>query len=229
MKISKLLLTAAAATMGLGSCSKSGSGDTTNPTNSSMQFQLKADNPMVVVNKTDAPGSILWTSGSASATQVKLEAKQGVNELEFKKTQLQQIDLFASVSVGLGNVVIPVGTYTEVEFKIDLNQNGSSPSMELNGTYTSGTGTVTPVVFTLNGLFQLKAEQNNVVITSNSSFTALTTLNLAFVSNGITQTMMNSATVSTGKINISASSNTNLYNMIVTNLQNFHHIDVSHH
>jgi len=226
MKIPKLLLTAAAATMVLGSCSKSDSGGTTDST---LQFQLKADNPMVVVNKMDAPGSILWTSGSASATQVKLEAKQGVNELEFRKTQLQQIDLFASVAVGLGNVVIPAGTYTEVEFKIDLNQNGSNPSMELNGTYTSGTGIVTPVVFTLNGLFQLKAEQNNVVITSNSSFTALTTLNLAFVSSGITQALMNSATISAGKINISASSNTNLYNIIVNNLQNFHHIDVTHH
>ena len=107
MKISKLLLATAAATMVLGSCSKSDSNGTSNST---LQFQLKATNPMVVVNKTDAPGSILWTSGSASATQVKLEAKQGLNEREFKATQLQQIDLFASVVVGLGNVTLPVGT-----------------------------------------------------------------------------------------------------------------------
>src|SRR5678815_5878628 len=101
MKISPLLLTAAASAMILGSCSKSGSGGSSN-SSSTLQFQLKAANPLVVVNKTDAPGSIQWTSGTASAAQVKLEAKQGLTQKEFSNSQLQQIDLFASVAVGLG-------------------------------------------------------------------------------------------------------------------------------
>ncbi len=101
--------------------------------------------------------------------------------------------------------------------------------MELNGQYTNGTGGVTPVVFSLNSFFILKAEQSNVTVTGNSSITALTTLDLSFVSNGITQAMMNSAVISGGKIIISASSNSTLYNIITNNLQQFHHVDVSHH
>lgn len=226
MKASKLLMTGAAALLLLGSCKKSGTAD---PSSSNMQFQLKADNPLVVVNIVAAPGNILWTSGSASATQVKLEAKQNTSQLEFQSSAVQQIDLFASVITGLGNVVLPAGTYTEVEFKITLNQNGANPAMQLNGQYTSGTGIITPVVFNLNSLFELKAEQNNVTVTGSGSLTALTTLNLSFVSNGITQAMLNSATLTNGKIVISASANTSIYSIITNNLQQFHHVDVTHH
>ena len=227
MKIPKLLMTGAAAMLIFASCKKSGSD--TGSDNSSMQFQLKAANPFVVVNKPDAPGSIQWTSGSAAATEVKLEAKKNGSELEFNSSGVHQIDLFASVLASLGSFTIPAGTYTEVEFKITLNQNGSNAAMELNGQYTSGTGVVTPVVFSLNNLFILKAEQSNVTVTGNSSITTLTTLDLSFVSNGITQTMMNNATITGGKIIISASSNINLFNIITNNLLQFHHVDVSHH
>jgi hypothetical protein len=227
MKIFNLLMPVAASMLLLAGCNKSSSDAAAG--NSSMQFQLKVANPLVVVNKPGATGSILWTSGSAAATEVKMEAKKNNSELEFKSSGIHQIDLFASVVASLGSFTIPVGTYTEVEFKITLNQNGSNPAMELNGQYTNGTGGITPVVFSLNSLFILKAEQNNVSVTGNSSITGLTTLDLSFVSNSITLAMMNSATITGGKIMISASSNTGLYNIIKNNLQEFHHIDVSHH
>ena len=219
-------MTGAAAMLVLSSCKKSSS---IVSTDSTMQFQLKTANPLVVVNRSATAGSILWASGSASATEVKLEAKQNASQLEFKKSGIQQIDLFASVMVGLGNIVIPAGTYTEVEFKIELNQNGSNAALDLNGQYTSGAGVVTPVTFSLNGLFELKAEQTNVIVTDNTAITALTTIDLSFVSNGLTQALLNSAIITNGKIIISASSNVNLYNIITNNLLEFHHVDVSHH
>jgi len=209
-------------------CSKSGS-DGTETTPAAMQFQLTISNPYVVVNKPGVVGSITWTSGTTYATETKLEAKQNGSQLEFKSTNAQQVNLFASVIPGLGNIPIPAGTYTEVEFKITLNQAAAIPAMELNGTYTSGTGVVTPVVFDINSLFLVKAEQSNVVVTANTSINALTTLDLSFISSGITQAMLNSATISSGKILISASSNVNLYNIIVNNLLQFHHVDVTHH
>jgi hypothetical protein len=227
MKVSKLVMVGVASMLLFGSCKKSSSDEAS--ADSTMQFQLKAANPLVTVNRLTAPGTILWTSGSASASEVKLEAKQNSSDIEFKSSRVQQIDLFASVLINVGNFVIPVGTYSEVEFKIELNQNGSNPSLELNGQYTSGTGVVTPVAFNLNGLFELKAEQTNVIVTGNSSIDALTTLDLSFVSNGITQVMLNSAALTSGKIIISASANINLYNIITNNLLEFHHVDVSHH
>ncbi len=226
MKAYQLLMTAAIAILVLGSCKKS---DAPSSSSSSLQVQLKTTNPVVVVNLIDGPGSILWNSGSVTATQVKLEAKQNNSQVEFKSTGLQQIDLFASVLVNFGNIVIPTGNYTELEIKISLNPNGPSPAMELNGQYTNGNGLVTLVVFTLNSLLELKTEQNNVTVTGSGSLIALTTIDLAFVSNGITQAMLNSATITNGKIMISSSSNNNLYNIIVTNLQKTHHVDITHH
>jgi hypothetical protein len=227
MKSPTFLMTAALAVLLFGSCKKSGTDDTA--TASGMQFQLGVTNPLVVVNRVEAPNTILWTSGTAYATQVKLEAKQNASQVEFKSTTPQQIDLFASVATSLGNVTLPAGTYTEVEFKISINTNGSVPSLQLNGNYTNAASQVIPITFTMSSLFDLKAEQNNVVVTSNSSFVALTTLNLSLVSSGITQAMLNSATLTSGKIVISASSNINLYNIILNNLQQFHHVEVSHH
>ena len=103
MKSPTFLMTAALAVLLFGSCKKSGTDDTV--TASGMQFQLAVTNPLVTVNKTEAPGTILWTSGSAYATQVKLEAKQNGSQVEFKTTTPQQIDLFASVATSLGNVL----------------------------------------------------------------------------------------------------------------------------
>ena len=94
---------------------------------------------------------------------------------------------------------------------------------------TDAAAVITPVTFSLNSLFELKAEQTNVTVAANTSITALTTLDLSFVSSGITQAMLNSAAISSGKILISASSNSNLYNIIINNLQEFHHVDVSPH
>jgi hypothetical protein len=230
MKISKLLSVGVAVMLLFGGCKKSSSDDSTaSASASALQFQLKTANPLVVINKPAAPGTILWTSGTATATEVKLEAKRNGSNIEYKTPGVQQIDLFASVIVGLGSITIPVATYTEVEFKITLNQNGTNAAMELNGQYTNAVGAVTPVAFSLNSLFILKAEQANVSVTSNSTINALTTLDLSFVSNGITQAMLNSATITNGKIIISASSNINIYNIIINNLQQFHHVDVTHH
>lgn len=228
MKISQMLITGTVAMFLFASCSKSGSDGGTSATAATMQFQLTTSNPTVVVNAPTA-GTITWSSGSAYAIETKLEAKRNGSQLEYKSSIAQSVNLFGSVITGLGNISLPAGTYTEVEYKITLNQSGATAAMELNGQYTNSTGGTTPVVFDINSLFLIKAEQSNVVVGANTSLTALTTLDLSFVSSGITQAMLNSATISSGKINISASSNVNLYNIMVNNLTQFHHVDVTHH
>ena len=228
MKISKLLMTGIVAVLLLSNCSKSSPDNVSPAPAATMQFQLTTSNPAVVVNVV-ASGTITWTSGSAYATETKLEAKKSGSQFEFKSSTAQTVNLFGSVLTSLGNISIPAGTYTEVEYKLTLNQNGAVPALELKGQYTNSIGAVTPVIFNINSLFLIKAEQSNVVVNAGTTISALTTLDLAFVSNGITQAMMNSATVSSGKITISASSNANIYNIMVNNLTQFHHVDVTHH
>ncbi len=66
---------------------------------------------------------------------------------------------------------------------------------------------------------EIETEKENVVITDNNSYTALTTLNLSLLTRGITESMLNSATRTNGTILISSTSNTNIYNIILKNLE----------
>ena len=206
------------------SCKKSANGS------AAMEYQIQTVSNSALILAPLGAGNITWTTGTASATMIKLEAKNSASqEVEFKSQVHQQIDLFASVATSLGNVVIPPGTYSEVEFKIQIDQDGSNPALQLNGLFTSGTGVATRVQFLVNSLVDIKAEQSNVTITDNASATALTSMNLSLLSNGITQTMMNNATVTRGTIIISSSSNVNLYNIILNNLIQSHDVEVHHH
>ena len=160
---------------------------------------------------------------------LKLEAKQNGQEVEFKSNISQTVDLFASVASVLGSVTIAPGTYTEVEVKIEANPTGTAASIQLNGLFTPSVGVSIPVQLVINSPLELETEQTNVVITSSSSLIALTTLDLSTFTAGITQAQMAAATVTGGNIIISASSNSNLYNMILANITHSHHLEIEHH
>ena len=222
-KINRILLSASiAAPLFFAACKKNSSSDP-----SAFKYKLTTTNRSNVVNRIDA-GNVTWASGYASATQVKFEAKNSSNaEVEFKSSAAQRIDLFAPLAASIGNVTLPPGTYHEIEFKAELAPNAPDAALELNGTFTSG-ATTTPVIFTVNSALEIKTEKNNVVISDNASYTALTNLNLALLTQGITEAMLNSATKTSGKIIISAASNTNLFNIMLANLDNCDEVEFDH-
>ena len=222
MKIANLILLSSSILF-FNSCKKSTSNDQV------LQYQLQTTNRSAVVNAPLSAGSITWTSGNASATMIKLEAKNSSGtEVEYKSAITQQIDLFLPVAANLGNVVLPPGTYSEVEFKISMNQNGNTPALQLNGQYINGNGVVTPVRFVMNSLLEIKGEQSNVTITSSGNTSEITSLNLAALTSGISQIMLNNATVTGGTIVISSSVNAALYNIIAGNLVQSHEVELHH-
>ncbi len=203
------------------SCKKSSTGT------SSFKYKLATTNRSNVVGKTES-GNVTWTSGYASANQVKFEAKNSSNvEVEYKSSTAQHIDLFSSLASVLGTITLPAGTYTEIEFKAELAPSGSDAAFELNGTFTSGAVT-TPVVFTVNSAIEIKTERNNVVITDGASYSAIANLNMAMLTQGITEAMLNSATRTSGKILISSSSNSGLYAIMLANLDNCDEVEFDH-
>ncbi len=194
---------------------------------SSFKYKLTTTNRSNVVNRLES-GNITWTAGYASANQVKFEAKNNSGtEVEYKTSVTQRIDLFASLASAIGVITLPPGTYSEIEFKAELAPNNPDATLELNGTFTSG-ATTTPVIFTVNSALEIKTEKNNVVISDNASYTALTTFDLSRLTTGITEAMLNSAVKTSGKIIISASSNTGLYNMMLANLDDCDEVEFDH-
>jgi hypothetical protein len=221
MKMYTSLASAAVVLLSLASCQK----DSASGTEASFNYQIKTVNRNAIVGRTMANGrdpgaTIEWTRGSAAATQLKFEAENSSGEVEFKQKTAQQIDLFAASSV-LGNISIPPGTYNEVEFKAYLAPAGSAPALELNGSFTSG-GVTRTVTFLVNSNVELKAEKKNVTIAAGERYSALNTINLSQLTRGISETAFSNATLSNGSIVLSASSNTDLYNQLLNNLNSHH-------
>lgn len=189
--------------IGLTSCKKENVGGDT-----ALTFQLKTTNPTSTVARTMA--TVAWQSGFVNANLIKFEAKQAGNEVEFKSTVQRHIDLFA-LPTDIGNVTIPAGTYDETEFKIFIAPNSGEPALQLQGTVDN-----TPVIFKVDNSNLIKAEQHQVTISGGSI--ALTTLDLAGLTQGVSAADFASATQTGGSIIISSSSNTNLYNAILNNI-----------
>lgn len=212
----------------LSACSKKST--TTNPTHpggttASMSYEMKAINPSSsIAHKGTATGIITWSSANAMPNQVKFEATQGSSEIEYKSNNSAAIDLLSTDTTGFGSFTLPAGTYSEVELKIELNASGSTPALQLNGSYSDGTVTI-PVTFSLNENLELKTESHDVTTTASSSFLAVTSIDLSAITSGITASMITGATLTGGTLIISSSSNSDLYDIIKTNLSQRHHLE----
>jgi hypothetical protein len=194
---------------------------------SGFTYKLTTTNRVNAVGRVEA-GNVSWSSGYASANLLKFEAKNGSGaEVEYKNGVSQHIDVFSSLATAIGSIDLPQGSYSEIEFKAELAPSGSDAALELTGVFSSGTST-TPIVFSVTGPLEIKTEKNNVVISDNASYTALTTLNLTQLTSGITEAMLNSATKTNGKIIISSSINTSIYNIMLSNLDNCDEVEFEH-
>lgn len=194
---------------------------------SGFKYKLSTTNRSNIVGRVEA-GNVTWSSGYGSANLLKFEAKNsGGTEVEYKTTVSQHIDVFTALATSIGIIDLPQGAYSEIEFKAELAPSGSDAALELTGTFTSGANT-TPIVFSVSSPLEIKTEKNNVVISDNTSYSALTTLNLSQLTSGITETMLNNATKTNGKIVVSASSNTGIYNAMLANLDSCDQVDFEH-
>jgi hypothetical protein len=207
------------------SCDKSNttSNPAPNSNKASLSYELKVVNKNAAIsNKGTAGGSIQWTTAVARPTLVKFEAKQNGVEQELKSTNTNQIDLMSSVDIVFGNFTLAAGTYSEIELKIQLNKSGSAPALQMEGQFTNGTVTI-PVSFEVNEFIELKAEQENVTISNNTSFTSVTTLDLSAFTSGITEAMITAGSLTGGTLVISSSSNQAIYSIILANIESMHH------
>ena len=200
--------------------------DDTNSLGFSMQ--LKATNTSVPLSNTSSGANaealrstavnINWTARTASANQLKFEAKQNGKEIEFKSSIQQTIDLFGSNST-LGNISVPAGTYDEIEFKAQLNSVGTNPALELKGDFT-GNSAVMPIRFLANETILLKGEKHQVTISSGTLHNAVTNMDLRKLTMNITATDLENAVRTNGQILITSAINQKLYDIIVKNLRN---------
>lgn len=220
MKTNKLMLGLSALTcMALFSCKKE------NSSGAGVTYRMKTTNATSNIAGRSLAGNLKWTSGYASAVEIEFEAAKAGTEVEYKTEAKQKIDLFAPLST-LGVVAVPAGTYEDIEFEVEVQPSGADAAFFLSGSFTNGSGVSTPVTFKLNVPLEIEAEKTNITITDGASLDALNSLNLAMLSTGVTERMFNDAARTGGVIEISATSNTNIYNIIFNNLRNCGGVEV---
>ena len=212
----RLLTIVAISLIGFSSCKKDNV-----TTGSGLTFQLKAANPTSTVAR--AMATVTWQSGFVNANLIKFETKQAGNEVEFKSNVQRHIDLFA-LPTDIGNISVPAGTYDETEFKFFITPNSGEPAFQLQGTVDN-----TPVVFKVDNSSLIKAEQHQVALSGSN--VALTTLDLAGLTQGISAADFSGAMQTNGIIVISSSSNVILYNAILNNVSRLGEteVEINHH
>jgi hypothetical protein len=177
---------------------------------SNISFQLKA-----AVSPVNG-AAITWTAGSAGVASTKIEAKKNDSSaVEYKSDPNSQVDLFGAVSIT--NIAIPTGTFRHVEFWSELQPLNGKPSLHLEGTYTAG-GVTTPISFDVNTAITIKSEKDSIVVAANNNYTAITSVGLVTLTQGVTEADLKAADRTSGKIIISSTVNIPVFTKMLANL-----------
>ncbi|MBS1530950.1 MAG: hypothetical protein JSU01_11615, partial [Bacteroidetes bacterium] len=86
-----------------------------------------------------------------------------------------------------------------------------------------------PFEIDVNDDATIKAEAENITVSSTTDFAALVTMHLDLLLNGLAAADFESATLTNNTIMISSSSNTSIYNKILSNLSSCGHGEFSEH
>jgi len=173
----------------------------------------------MAVNAVTSGPVITFTSGIANVTRFEFEAKKNGVDTKFETRNLMNVDLFA-LNPTFINTPIDTGTYKEIEVRLVLTQSatGAIP-LTLTGNVSSPAGAV-PFEFDFNQNLEIKAEAKDVVVSTSQSLKTIFLLHLNMVLNTITAADVAGATLTNGKIVVSATSNTAIFNKITANLGN---------
>lgn len=214
---------------GLAACKKSGNSPSSKT--SQLSFQLRADNATSNLAASSTGGKLstnstfqgiaglTFTSAVANISRFKLEAKKNGVEIEIISKNLSNIDLFA-IDPTVASVTLDTGIYQEIEIKVELQHTSDTSALplKLKGTFTNSVGTAIPIEFDFNSDAVIKAEAENINVSSTINFVALVHLHLNKLGAGVVATDLDNAAQTNGTIIISPTSNTDIYNKVVANL-----------
>ena len=181
-------------------------------------YQITTATASSIIPAGTMSGNLRWSAGYASVAELEFEAKSQTVEIEYKSEAKQKIDLFSPLS-SLGVIVIPTGTYEDIEFEIEVQPNGSDAALYLSGNFISSTGVNTPILLTVKEAIEIESKKENITITNGSILSATTTLNLSLIANGVNESMLNNAIRTNGTIILSSTSNSATYEIMLRNLK----------
>lgn len=170
--------------------------------------------------------SIVWDAAQLVVSTIKFEAElksqlthEDSIEIEYKWRGPKTVDLLNN-ELTLGNFVLSPGTYDEIELKIEgLKEDaGDEPVFYLGGSYKNQTGSW-PIEVRVTQNVYLKTEKDNVEVTEEGiDIMSVVQLYLDELMTDVDPADLDNADQTDGVIVISANSNTDIYQIVVSNL-----------
>lgn len=180
--------------------------------------------------RTLAGNTLAFTSGFITIREVQFEAETATDSVEVNLEQITKIDFATGVSTpDISGLLIPAGTYNEVEVEIELQDDSDQPAMVLNGSYSDAEGVKHPVRFEFNSgeTFEV-AREGAITFGGGESILAQVTFDphiwFAAVSS---EQLVSALKDAQGVIVISSTQNTNIFNVVADGLDLATEIEIS--
>jgi hypothetical protein len=165
-----------------------------------------------------APG-LQWTSGYITANQLVFNGTHVIGNMlsltKFPAQISQTIQL--SKSAALGNIDVTPGKFDYGSISLMLSQSGVAHGLFVSGLFNRNNNTI-PVQIMIDDQEELRSSPINSPVIANQDYSANLILDIGRLTKGITGNNLSAAVVTDGTVFISATSNTNLYQMVKDNL-----------
>lgn len=177
--------------------------------------------------------TITWDTAQMVVSSVKFNAELKSKISHRDSVQISykwngpQVANLLDTTISFGNFVLQPGFYDEVEISVvgSKDDANGAPVFYLHGMYAKNSTTSIPVLVEVNENVAFKTEKDSVEITNSDQLgvTSYVQLFLDKLMVNIQPGFMDSAKLTNGEIVISATSNRDLYWIILQNLYKNHH------
>lgn len=206
---------------------------------SALQVKIQATNKSsnVLKSATLATPLFTWNVCTMNVSHIEFQAEgketenaQNSYKVSYEWKGSKAVDLFNASSV-IGDIVLDPGVYEAIQLEIEAtkSQNATVPVFYLAGTYTNAQGTVISVEITMNEDFKFEVEKEGFSLDGTNDYSALVNLNLTLLMSGISQSDMDGAALTDGKIVINSTSNSSLYLKIKNKISSCEDVEYEHH
>lgn len=221
------------------SCNKD-SQDSDSTKSSALSFKMQAINKSVALPVSDSglksasvtSATVVWDKATMLVSKVKFEAEmksvltgRDSLEIEYSWRGPKTIDLFDLTST-IGSIVLPAGTYDKISLNVKSEKEDANglPLVYLSGNYTNVAGVIVPIVVSVSDPISFKTVQKGDTIVAGVAADLSSTIEIYLdqLMLKVDIAALDNATLTDGKLVISATLNKDLYETIMDNLKKDH-------
>lgn len=205
-------------------------------TDGQLNYSFKAINLSSSVNPSSAlsgqpvpagsNSSINWTSAVINVRKIQFGAKREQQAVNLELKEIPAIDV-----LGLGQVAstvyLPVGTYGDVEIKVNFVESSTNLPLVLKGIYTDASGVKTPIEFQFSQNLEFALKGQQLAVKASEKYIANVTLELNNLLKGIEISHLAQATRSNGTLLINSTTNRLLYEKLWVNTPNVASVQIA--